>query len=395
MALLDPRMFQQQQTQPNLGMLAQYNGMAGPQNPSQPAFNPNTLLALGAGIAGGRDWGEGLSRGFGGALQVKQADQQRQEKYGDRNATFQALLQRGMDPKQAWLMANSPQTAQALTSQENRQDDVAWRQSQADRAQGNADRSYDLQQKIANQGRTPPGWTQTPEGGLTYREGGPADPNYIQKTNAAKGKLGLSPAQTSVDKEYGKDYAEFVAGGGFADAQKNISQLRGVVDQLRSGKENLTGPVIGRSYDWMKQLTGNDAAIQARETVEEVVQRNLRIVLGAQFTEKEGERLISRAFNPNLSEAENAVRLERLITAMERGVQAKMEAAQYYEQNGTLQGYRGNVTVRPFDLERAMEGGGQRSTPAPMSVDPNKDQGRLPSGNYVYDPASGRLVPAR
>lgn len=310
-----------------------------------------------------------------------------------RSVLAELASQPNMDYDQAAqrLLAVDPNTASTLAQlgmrkddqsyrRETRAEDMDWRRQQAEQAQRQWQATHGLQRQILEQGRLPTGFQRSPEGGLSPLPGGPADPNYIAQTNQANGKMSLTPAQMAVDKEYGKDYTEFVAGGGFADAQKNIAQLRGVVNQLKSGNQNLTGPMLGRAPDWLKQLSGNDAAIQTRETVEEVVQRNLRIVLGAQFTEREGERLISRAFNPNLSEAENAQRLDRLITAMERAVEAKMAAAQYYEKNGTLQGFRGNVTVRPFDLERAIEGGGQRSQPAPMSVDQNKDQSQAPQG---------------
>lgn len=302
---------------------------------------------------------------FGGFVRGYQGGQQfRNER--EKRAVLAELGQMGpdIDYTQAAtrLLPYDPQTAATLSNlgmaredrtmrRENRAEDVAFREAQAREAERRFNMQYGLQRQTLEQGRLPAGFQRT-ETGLAPIPGGPADPAYVAQTNAAKGVLNITPAQKAADTQFGKEYADF-ASGGFADAQKNIQQLQGVVNQLKQGAE-LTGPVVGRMPDWMKQATGQGQAIQAREAVEEVVQRNLRLILGAQFTEKEGERLISRAFNPTLSPAENAQRLERLLNAMNAAMQAKIAAAQYFEQHGTLRGFQGSTRINAADLENAM-----------------------------------------
>lgn len=180
--------------------------------------------------------------------------------------------------------------------------------------------------------------------------------------------------QDETDKAFGKEYAEFVAGGGFADAVKNLGQLKGTIKELKSGKE-LSGFITGNMPDAVNSVM-NPAAVDVRERVEEVVQRNLRLILGAQFTNEEGKRLIARAYNPKLSEKVNATRLERLTIAMEQALKAKMAAAKYYEQNGTLTSYQGSALFTMNDIEKAAglssdtKGGGQseESEPDPSRV---------------------------
>lgn len=159
----------------------------------------------------------------------------------------------------------------------------------------------------------------------------------------------LTPAQLAVDKEFAKDYSTFAAQGGAADVQKNLVQLKQVADSLDKG-DNLTG-------GWDQFLPNsvlariNPESVSTKEAVEEVVQRNLRLVLGAQFTEKEGERLISRAYNPHLSQAENAKRVRRLYDQILSAYQKRQDAAAYYEQNGSLRGWQGKLpTIADFDL---------------------------------------------
>lgn len=148
-------------------------------------------------------------------------------------------------------------------------------------------------------------------------------------------------AQEMVDKEFAKTYQDFFLSGKFADAQKNLDQLKMVQSQLASGA-SLTGPIQGLAPDFIRRFTNPDA-IEARAAVEEVVQRNLREVLGAQFTEKEGERLISRAFDEKVDEEENLRRVTRLVNQMERALQAKQDAARYFVQNGTMLNYDGTL----------------------------------------------------
>lgn len=166
----------------------------------------------------------------------------------------------------------------------------------------------------------------------------------------------LTPAQKKVDEVFAKDYAENYVTGGVADARKNLSQLDSVIGRLEGGKENLTGPVMGNMPDVYNEMM-NPNMIDVKNTIEEVVQRNLRVILGAQFTEKEGSRLIARAYNPALDEKTNSKRIRRLMTAMEQALDAKDKAAQYYEDNGTMNGFKGTANFSMSDFESAVDSG--------------------------------------
>lgn len=66
--------------------------------------NSNMLLGLAAGIAGGRNWGDGISKGMSLAMQGGQLD----TRQGSRNLTEQALIRRGLDPSMARAVAANP-----------------------------------------------------------------------------------------------------------------------------------------------------------------------------------------------------------------------------------------------------------------------------------------------
>lgn len=189
-----------------------------------------------------------------------------------------------------------------------------------------------------------------------------------QKRQEAGGK--------ATDEQFAKDYVAFTTGGGAQDATKQMAQLQDVITALKTEGAQLTGPWMGSTPDAILKFKYPNA-IAMRERVEEVVQRSLRAILGAQFTEKEGERLIARAYNPNQPEAENAIRVQRLFTQLSQGLESKSDAAAYFERNGTLQGWRGKLpSINDFDpAKSAVEG--KITPPAPAGALSEAEQKEL------------------
>lgn len=176
---------------------------------------------------------------------------------------------------------------------------------------------------------------------------------------------GTSKAQEKIDSEFGKDYAAYVAAGGYADVQRQAKQLEDAIAVMTDkNAPNVSGFLTGMAPDFLLRAI-NPTAINVREAVEEVAQRNLRLILGAQFTEREGEKLISRVFNPGLDEAINAKRATRLLEQIKAGAAAKADAAAYYERHGTLRGWKGRLpTLSDFEPvpEDDKSGGGRSAT---------------------------------
>ena len=189
----------------------------------------------------------------------------------------------------------------------------------------------------------------TPE---QYEAHKPDAPDYMavgdRVFNKTEGKfaddgagLNLSPGQKKVDENYATQYFEYMKGS--ADTEKQLDQLGLALNTLQTSKD---GSITGRrvaALDAAGKLAYVDPEAQAvYDQVTEVVQRNLRLVLGAQFTEKEGERLIARAYNPALGQEENARRVKALMTQIQTAHQSQKQMAQYFRDNGTLQGYEMN-----------------------------------------------------
>ena len=179
----------------------------------------------------------------------------------------------------------------------------------------------------------------------------------------------VSTGNKETDKAFATRLDEWQFGGA-ADSAKQMAQLQSVIEMLENPDMNLTGPGIGMVPDRLKAAT-NPQSLAAKDRVEEVVQRNLRIILGAQFTEKEGERLIARAYNQSLPEEENAKRLTALLLQMQEAATAMNDAQQHYAQNGTLAGWQGRLpSMADFAVFGDDEPANSAAGGAPEGVDP-------------------------
>ena len=177
-----------------------------------------------------------------------------------------------------------------------------------------------------------------------------------QKKAAEQGRIGqtvLTDAQIKSDQAFGDWYTKewLVKGGGSTEATY-LESLKGVRDTLvdaeKSG-ESITGVSQGVLSKFpTTQAFFNPEGAVAQDRIAGVAQLSLKAILGGQFSEREGELLIQRAYNPLLSEAENIERLTQLINRIEKAEKAKQSIVEYYEENNSVAGYKGN---KYFDEE--------------------------------------------
>ncbi|MES2367609.1 MAG: hypothetical protein V4563_17165 [Pseudomonadota bacterium] len=163
------------------------------------------------------------------------------------------------------------------------------------------------------------------------------------KADAATPEIPTTKGEQAYDRYAAKDLAEWDLGGS-TEVDKNLKQLETAVNGIypvnpqtgkRQAVEGISGKVVGRLPDWARSTE----SINARDQITEVAQRNLRQVLGAQYTEKEGVALIRRAYNETLPVETNVIRLNNLIKQIKAAKEAKDAASQYFKQYGTLKGF--------------------------------------------------------
>ena len=167
----------------------------------------------------------------------------------------------------------------------------------------------------------------------------------IAARQAASGNkpMPMTPAQKSADMAFGKDYNDFVAGGGISSIQKNLSDLDRAIQIIEDAKKkniSISGKMVG-----LADSTGTlpyvfKEAADVKDLVGGVAQSNLRQVLGGQFAQKEGEALLARAYNPALPVDDNLKRLRSLRNQISTAANAKIQAVGYFEENGTLTGFK-------------------------------------------------------
>lgn len=164
-------------------------------------------------------------------------------------------------------------------------------------------------------------------------------------------KKTLSPLEAKVEEKSAQDLVDFTIGGGFSDVQKGLSQIEIAKQTLKTQPEGkITGKLVGAQDDTGLLKYTNPAAQDTKEQVQEIAQRNLRLILGPQFTAKEGEALINRVYNPALPQSVNVKRLELLQEQMTSAAKTKQEAVDYYNTNGTLKGFKGKLYNNASDF---------------------------------------------
>jgi hypothetical protein len=179
----------------------------------------------------------------------------------------------------------------------------------------------------------------------------------------------LTPGQKKIDEGFAEQYLAWVTAGGYADVDKQIAQLDEATAILKKNPGAVANPInavggIPFVGPGLQAWLNKDGTI-ASDKVGEVVQRNLRAILGAQFTESEGERLMARAFNANLDAVENIARIEKLTKQIRSMAQAKQAAADYFDAHGTLRGFTGKLPTKA-EID-ALDFDNKASAPSPVS----------------------------
>jgi hypothetical protein len=166
---------------------------------------------------------------------------------------------------------------------------------------------------------------------VTVQAGQPAPPSEFEK---------------KVESVAADVYADWALRGGAANARARIAQLDDVVKSLeRSAKgrgPTLTGVQIQLIPEFARPLLV-PSSLEARQNAERVIQDGLRAILGAQFTQVEGENFLKRAFDPNLGPDVNARRLSLILEQMKESAKQAQALSDYVEKNRTARGFNGVI----------------------------------------------------
>jgi len=133
--------------------------------------------------------------------------------------------------------------------------------------------------------------------------------------------------------------------GGKQQAEANLATYDNLITGLASGEittrgfADLTPQALGID-DSIRQLvnpTGQDAV----DNVRRVIFQGLKDTLGAQFTQREAERLVAASYNPALPEEMNISRLQDARNVLADVIQAKNDLYAHIADGGTMGDYKG------------------------------------------------------
>jgi hypothetical protein len=140
-------------------------------------------------------------------------------------------------------------------------------------------------------------------------------------------------AQKKAGEAFGTAITEWQSGGAF-QARKNLRSVDNAFEALASGSADTRTffdfvPDIGGFRDSARAFfnpTGQDAY----DNVVSVVATTLKEALGAQFTEKEGTRILNASYNPQLSTEQNLQRLAGISATISATIEAKDAQAEAF-----------------------------------------------------------------
>ena len=159
----------------------------------------------------------------------------------------------------------------------------------------------------------------------------------IERKKLERQKTGRDVAGETLDKTFAKTYENYIAQGGKQSLLQSIKILREARDELAALPEPPRG--VGAFGQKGIDLLA-PAYSRIMNKVRGVVQGNLRNFLGSAFTEKEGEEVMGRSFNPRLPKATNLENIDREIDKIVGKAEAFQKSVDYFEKNGTLRGFQ-------------------------------------------------------
>ena len=212
----------------------------------------------------------------------------------------------------------------------------------------------------------------------------PASFKTVDKSSSGSGSgggTGQDEFWKTFDREFAKT-AQAWETRGRSEAKANVDALNKVATQFETGDVESRPRAIlpGRAVIAPK-------VDQAIKTVEKVIFPQLRATMGAQFTEKEGKRVIDATIDPAAPAENNAARVRALEAVMLKQNDAVEAMTEYAKKNGTMKGYTGpqQAFTNTDELLNALDSA--QKTPSPAT--------QAEGADYIWDAATQKLIPAR
>lgn len=124
-----------------------------------------------------------------------------------------------------------------------------------------------------------------------------------------------------------------------AMTRANVKQLNFVLEKAANSTTPLSGPTVGIiDATGLLKFANPDAQIMS-DSVRGIAQQSLRSILGSQFTEKEGEAYMNRAWNPALPIEENIRRVNIMLAQLQELATEKEKMFEHFRKYNTVSNY--------------------------------------------------------
>lgn len=178
-------------------------------------------------------------------------------------------------------------------------------------------------------------------------------------------------AQRKMNSENVKDLTEWRKTREIA--LTNIKNLEAALAKL---------PTLKGKMDWGKMASRSDmlmspSGINMRDTIWKTAFSALKATLGAQFTQAEGDRIMSASYNPMLSPEENIPRVKDAIRELKARFEQMDSLVKYWDKNQSFRGYvppsagvepvKGDSTVNLSGAPKVEQTAAQSAPSAPTS----------------------------
>lgn len=159
-------------------------------------------------------------------------------------------------------------------------------------------------------------------------------------TKAAVTAAMPSAGQKKLDQNYAKDYNDWTTVG-LAQTEKSIGQLEQSIVKLEKAQKELFGTTSGRIVGELPDIARTSESRVLEADVRESALAGIRAAMGAQFTEKEGERVLGMAYDPKLEPEENIKKIRTTIKELQSRSSAQESKRKHWEQNNSsLSGWK-------------------------------------------------------
>lgn len=139
----------------------------------------------------------------------------------------------------------------------------------------------------------------------------------------------ITESDKQIEKDVAKKFTNWQFQGGRFQDLADINQVEQVIQDFVNDRP-ITGNILTNRLPKFVQTKLNPNAVMSKDKILEITQRTLREILGAQFTEKEGELIMSRAWNENLPAKELAKRAQKMVAILRAKQNQLNEGYQYW-----------------------------------------------------------------